>query len=231
MKTITFCCCIFLSLVSGAQSPFTLFRQDLQADNFSRAQKILDSCSVARYHEDSILYYKGLLILKKGNIRGAKIHAENLKKTYPAFTEIHHLNGLISFAEEDYGNSIKEFTELISITPTHAKAIYNRSVAYGQLEDFPAAIDDLTTCIRLDSTNAAAYYSRAYWHEASKNLVEAQKDYEKTIQLEPKNYDAYLGLAYIYQNQKDYTKACDAVNRAIAAGSQIAESVRDNFCR
>ena len=76
-----------------------------------------------------------------------------------------------------------------------------------------------------------AYYSRAYWYESVNNYVEASKDYERTLRLEPKNFDAYLGLAYAYQNMKENIKACETITKAIAAGSQIAEEVRHNFCK
>jgi len=231
MKRIAFYSFIFFSLLSKAQSPFTAFRYNLEAENYVSAQEVLDSCSFVKYQEDSVLYFKGLLTLKKGNVKGAKIHFENLRKTYPAFTEANYLNALIYFTEEDYGNSIKEFTRVITQNPSHVKARYNRSIAYGLLEDYLLAIDDLTACINLDSTNAMAYCSRGYWYEYSSRYAEAKKDYEKTIRLDPKNYDAYFGLAYVYQSQKENTKACETINKAILAGSQIAVELKEIFCR
>jgi Tfp pilus assembly protein PilF len=76
-----------------------------------------------------------------------------------------------------------------------------------------------------------AYYSRAYWNEFSNKYEEAKADYEKSLQLDPKNYDAYFGIAYIFKNQKEYGKACETINRAIQAGSQIAVELKENFCR
>lgn len=230
MKKILLYSLIALSLVSLAQSPFTAFRYKLQEDNFKDAESTLDSCSFLKYQEDSVLYYRGLLTLKKGKVKGAKIHAENLQRMYPNFYEVHYLNGLISFTQEDYGKSIEEFSVLLKQQPNHLKAQYNRSLAYGMLEDYKSAINDLNTCLQIDSTFALAYYSRAYWYEFTNKYADAIADYEKSIRLDPKNYDAYLGLAYIYNNQKENTKACEVLNRAINAGSVVAAELRANYC-
>ena len=224
---------IFLlgSFFLKAQSPFIIFRANLQVDNYQGSQRILDSCSFAKYQQDSVLFYKGLLTLKKGNVKGARTICTNLKSAYPAFTEVHYLSALIYFLDQNYGSSINEFSTVIKNNPNHFKAIYNRSLAYGMLEDFTSAINDLGSCITLDPNYAMSYYSRAYWYEYTSKYEEAKKDYEKSIQLDPKNYDAYFGLAYIYKNQKDNTKACETISSAISAGSQIAEELKENFCR
>jgi len=231
MRTFLIHIFLFSTLLQKAQSPFISFRANFQKEDYKTSQKILDSCSFAKYQMDSVLFYKGLLTLKKGNVKGAKLLCKDLQKTYPAFNEVHYLNALIYFNQEDYGNSIDEFTVLIMQNPQHMKARYNRSLAHGMLDNYLSAIDDLTACITVDSTFAVGYYSRAYWYEFSGNYDDAKKDYEKSIDLDPKNYDAYFGLAYIYQNQKENTKACEVLSKAISQGSQIAAELKENFCR
>ncbi|WP_317899551.1 tetratricopeptide repeat protein [Aurantibacillus circumpalustris] len=222
---------IFFALIIRAQTPFENFRERLQEEDFKTAQSIIDSCSYSNYHMDSVLYYKGLLTLKKGNIRGARTICNNLKKMYPDFFEQHYLSALIYFVNQNYGNCINEFTIVLQKDSMHLKALYNRSLAYGMLDDYTRAIEGLSKCVLYYPNYAMGYYSRAYWYEYSVNYTEAKKDYEKSIALNPKNYDAYMGLAYIYQNEKNSDKACDIINNAITAGSQIAEELKENFCR
>jgi len=231
MKIFVLHILLLIGFLLKAQSPFIIYRTSLQADDYKGAQRILDSCSFSKYQLDSVLFYKGLLILKKGNIKGARAICSSLKDAYPSFTEVHYLSALIYFLDQNYGTSINEFSIVIKNNPNHFKALYNRSLAYGMLEDFKSAIDDLSTCITLDPNYALSYYSRAYWYEYTGKHAEAKIDYEKSIQLDPKNYDAYFGLAYIYRNQKDNTKACETISSAISAGSQIAEELKENFCR
>lgn len=226
---------IILLLLSGfaarAQRPFTRVKDLMHNGDFSPALVTLDSCILKNYHKDSALYYKSMVYLKKGGVKYAKDIAHTLTKTYPDFKEVHYLNGLIQYSDENFGKSIDEFGLAIRANPNHIKALYNRSLAFGMLEDYLNAIDDLGACIALNPNYALAYYSRGYWYEFTGNYIEAAKDYENSIRLDPMNYDAYYGLAYVYQMQKETSRACEVINMAIREGSQIAEELKSNFCK
>jgi tetratricopeptide (TPR) repeat protein len=214
-----------------AQSPFTRVREFMQEDNLKPVFQILDSCTKNDFHKDSVLLYRGLAYLKKGDLHEAKKNHKDLIQAYPNFSEADYLNGLIQFTDNNYGKSVNAFNRVIKRDPKHIRALYNRSIVLGLLEDYLSAIEDLDACIALNPDYAKAYYSRAYWYEYTGNYTEAKKDYEQVIRLDPKNYDAYLGLAYIFQNQKENEKACETITRAIKAGSQIAEELKENFCK
>lgn len=203
----------------------------LEKNEFKTSLNILDSCYTAKYQKDSSIFYMGLVHFKSGNIEVGHRYCDILTKEFPAFYDVHYLKGLMYFAKESYAKSADEFTRVIEKDPNNVKALYNRSVALGQMEDYMDAIDDLGKCIQLEPGNAQSYYSRAYWYEFTGNFTEAIKDYQTTLKLNPRNYDAYLGLAYIYQNQKDFVKACETITQAIAAGSQAAEEIKANFCK
>ncbi len=221
---------IFVSIVAGAQSVFTRVRTD-QVSAHPIAHLILDSCNKANYFKDSVLYYKGMIDLKENNLIEAKLFCKELLKTYPNFTEVHFLQGLIYLSGKNYGKSINEFALALQKNPNHLKALYNRALAFGLMEEYDKAIEDLNTCVTIKPGYSLAYYSRGYWHEYLGNYPAAIKDYEATINLDPKNYDAYFGLAYIYQGQKSNAKSCEIINNAIHEGSQIAEEIKDNFCK
>jgi tetratricopeptide (TPR) repeat protein len=226
---------LHIFLITGlflkAQSPLAEVRSSLQSGDFKTSQQILDSCSKINFQPDSVLFYKGLLSLKKDNVNAARKYCTELEKTYPTFKEAHYLSGLIYFLNEKYGKSIDEFNKILKDDPRHLKALYNRALAAGLIEDYRSAIEDLGSCIALDPNYSLAYYSRAYWEEYTGNDADAKKDYEVCIRLDPKNFDAYFGLAYVYKNLKEHDKACETVSKAISAGSQIAEELKENFCR
>ncbi len=214
-----------------AQLPFNKIRENINKNENTDLLKTLDSCLNKGYHRDSTLYYLGLVNLKTKHISEAQKNYKMLHDEFPNFKESHYLHGMIHYMNESYGKSIDEFSLVIKNNPKHTKALYNRSVALGQIDDFLSAIEDLNACISLNPNYALAYYSRAYWYESVSNYTEASKDYESTLRIEPKNYDAYLGLAYAYQNMKENVKACETINKAIGAGSQIAEEIKHNFCK
>lgn len=224
---------VLLLTCIGAQSqnPFLRVRSELDNNEFVQTKRILDSCFSTNFQRDSALYYKGMMQLRNGKLKDAKKTSAALKKEFPSFNERYFLEGIIFFTEENYGKCIDAFNSLIKSNPSHVKAIYNRSVAFGMLEEYLSAIEDLGTVISLKPQHANAYYSRAYWYEYTGNYAEALKDYEMSIQLDPKNFDAYYGMAFIYQNNREPSKACETIQRAVAAGSQIAEDLKENYCR
>lgn len=220
---------VLLSVVFGrSQNPFNRIRADLKAYS---STALLDSCAAKNYCPDSVYFYKTLAHLKKGELSQAKKNYKTLAKLYPDFKEIHYLNGMLLFSDQNYGRSVSEFNLAIKANPSNVKALYNRSVAFGVMDEYLSAIEDLDACIRLNPEYVLAYYSRAYWYEFTGNYVEAVKDYEQTIKLDPGNYDAYLGVAYVYQNLGEPAKACDALTRAIKEGSQVAAELKDIFCK
>jgi len=231
MKGIVLFTLVIVCLASAAQSPFDVARRNIRDGNFHGLLNSMDSCVAKNYYADSALYYKGILYLKREDMKNAKKTCNSLLKAHPAFAEGHYLNGLIQYSDENFGKSIDEFNLVLKANPKHVKALFNRSLAFGVLEDYLSAIEDLGACIAIDPNYALAYYSRGYWYEFTGNYIEAAKDYENSIRLDPKNYDAYYGLAFVYQTQKETTKACEVINRAINQGSQIAEELRNNFCR
>jgi tetratricopeptide (TPR) repeat protein len=220
---------LFLSLSAVSQSVFNRVRADLSPGK--NILQILDSCITNSFYKDSALFYEGLIAVKQHSLTEAKNHAKALAKNFPEFHEVHYLNGMIYLAGKNYGKSTTEFTTLLQKNSKHLKALYNRALAFGLMEEYDKAIEDLNSCIALKPMYSLAYYSRGYWHEFLGNYPAAIKDYENTINLDPKNYDAYFGLAYIYQGLKTYDKSCEMINRAIVAGSHIAEDLKDNFCK
>lgn len=229
MRRIIFYIFILNSFGSVAQSVFSRVHANLAATKTNLS--ILDSCFGKNFQKDSVLFYKGMIALKQNNHAEARLRCKELLKLYPDFSEAHYLNGLIYLSSKNYGKSVNEFSALLQKNSKHIKALYNRALAFGLMEEYDKAIEDLTSCISLKPMYSLAYYSRAYWNEYRGNYTDAIKDYETTINLDPKNYDAYLGLAYIYRGLKSNTKSCEIINNAIQAGSQIAEEVKDNFCR
>lgn len=221
---------LFVSLLGLSQSPFEAMRENNLQANYHKSLLIADSCLTKNYQKDSALFYKGLTYLKMDNLKLAKKNCQLLLKSFPEFSDAHYLLGLIYFTNQNYASSVDEFSKVLKTNSKHLKARYNRSIAFGLLEDYLYAIEDLSMCIQLNPNYSLAYYSRAYWYEYTGNYAESIKDYLSVIRLDEKNYDAYLGLAYVYQNQKETLKACETIQSAILAGSQIAEDVKDSFC-
>ena len=215
----------------NAQTPFEIIRKNIVSSNHQNSLSIIDSCLKVQYQIDSSMYYKGLVYIKDNNIKLATKQCITLHKKYPDFYEVHYLNGLISFSQNKFFKSVSEFSKIIKINPNDAKALYNRSIAYGKLEDYDDAIADLDSCLKLNPNYEMAHYSRAYWLEYLGKYKEAIADYQIVIRLDPMNFEAYFGLAYLFNISNEKDKACDVINNAILMGSQIANELKESFCQ
>lgn len=213
--------------VSG-QSAFNAVRTAL--DNGSPfEEKSLDSLVKIKYCPDSIFYFKALLHIRANELKMALPLLEKLKENYPTFYLQHYAKALYFFQKKDYGRSVDQFNLVLQQDSNHVKSLYNRALIAGLLEDYASALEDLSSCIAI-APSSNLYYSRAYWNELSGNYQAAIRDYEQCIDLSEKLFDAYFGLANCYRYLKQADKACHAIERAQAAGSQIALDLQDNYC-
>jgi tetratricopeptide (TPR) repeat protein len=222
--------CAIASLELNCQSIYSRARQLIDQNELDRSYTLLDSCFKKSYFADSALYYKSIAYLKDQKPEKALQLSERLIHEYPDFTDVHLLLGMIYFAQNNFGKSIDSFNRHLELSPDHFKSLQNRALAEAMLEDYEAALSDLDKAVELAPLNSQIYYSRGYWRNIVGKTEEAISDFNKTIELDPKNYDAYLGLAQIYHNQKNIQKACESVERASAAGSQIAEELKRTYC-
>ena len=217
-------------VAAAAQQPFSRSRTAFLNDQQRAAEKILDSCEKRGYYTDSVHFYRAMNYARSGELKKAKKTVKALAKQYPAFGELDYLKGILSYNETNYARSIDEFSRSIEKNPTHYRAIYNRSLAYGMMDEYLFAIEDLGRLIALNPADGKIYYSRAYWYEYTGNYTEAAKDYSEAIKLDPRNFDAYLGLAFSYRQLGEKDRSCDVMTQAINAGSQIAAELRAAYC-
>lgn len=212
-----------------AQAPFDRLRAALDEGNLELSS-LADSCLRQNYQTDSALYYHSLFLIKKGRLAEAKTQITLLEKKYPDFYMKDYAYALYYFESENYGKCTDRLNAVLKKNPAHLKSLYNRALVAGLLADYKAAIEDLSACISLQPEQAMYYYSRAYWHEMGGKLDAAGSDYEMAIRKNSRLFDAYFGIANCYRLQKNNDKACEAIDRAEAAGSQVAGDLRQTYC-
>ena len=69
-------------------------------------------------------------------------------------------SGMQLLKNGEAGRAIAAFTQSISENPGHARAYYNRGLAYSSQEDYDAVISDYSRAIELDPGLAPPYYNR-----------------------------------------------------------------------
>ena len=224
-----FCIFIFLlSLFVRAQKPFFVAHEAFNQGDLKRSGQLLDSCNT---NPDSVLYLKAYIKLKEGQLTEAQKLCKTLSAQYKDFYEVWFLKGLMASMHKSYPQAAELFTKVIMADKSHVKAYYNRALVRGLMDDNEGAVADLNECLKLDPNYAAAYYSRGYWHEANGDYTQARADYAKTIALDPSYKEAYLALAYVLSLSGEKQKACETIDLAIEKGLEVAQDLKEDFCK
>jgi tetratricopeptide (TPR) repeat protein len=85
------------------------------------------------------------------------------------------------------GNSdlaIRDFTEVLNLSPRHAVAIRSRPQSYFAAGDLKRAVSDYALLIRLNPRNARAFYLRGLPERELQEFDRALDDFTRMIQIE-----------------------------------------------
>jgi len=123
-------------------------------------------------------------------------------------------NAMCKVNENDHESAIELFTKALKTNKNSTDALYNRGIAYLNIEKIELAIFDFTRLIELDQDNAFYYSCRAFAKARSKDKKGAITDYEIAIKLDPNNPITYnnMGLVqeeigYMEQAQKSFKQS------------------------
>ncbi|MBM4328517.1 MAG: tetratricopeptide repeat protein [Deltaproteobacteria bacterium] len=203
----------------------------------------LTPCWALTEDEISELVRQGRLALdSKGFARGVDIFSRLIIADPRA--EFFYLRGLAYQALEQYGPSISDLANAVSLSP--GNALYHLAMGLAQLGNaqFKEAVDSISGALKLDPDNPEAllYRARAYLNLGIENG--ALQDLERAIKLMPEDAELYrlrgdaLSLAGNYARAvSDYTAAlrlkptdCASLNNrgvALANLGRTREAVDD----
>jgi len=123
-------------------------------------------------------------------------------------------NAMRKVNKNDFESAIELFSKVLKNKANNTDALYNRGVAYLNVEKIELAIYDFSKLIELDAENAFYYSCRAFAKARTKDKKGAIKDYEIAIKLDPNNPITYnnMGLVqeeigYMEQAQKSFKQS------------------------
>ena len=93
--------------------------------------------------------------------------------------------------------------------------LYERSIAYSNLEKYDLALKDINKAIELDVENSSYYYNRLNIYLLKNDLENSILEANKTIEMDRKDPQGFYALAYIMNLNKDYYKSLNYVSIAI----------------
>jgi uncharacterized protein (TIGR03032 family) len=137
-------------------------------------------------------YSKSNYIISKEDIEIVKMPETKIERATPHFDKGNDL-----YNENKKIEAIEEYKKAIAIQNDHLPAIFNMSVALGDIGNFDEAFKMLQDVIDKDASILEAYDSMAFIYYKKGDLKSAKKLYEKILKLDEKNQKAKNSLETI----------------------------------
>ena len=144
------------------------------------------------------------------------VKTQQFIKHHPDDPKAYHNLGIIYARRERYDLAIENYKKAIALSPHSAKIHYNLGLVYEDLHQFDLAIESYKKAIHHDPKLATAYNNLAMrYAEQELHLDEALKLAKTAVQLTPQEHNHLDTLAWIYYRKQMYTKAEQALTKAI----------------
>ncbi len=140
---------------------------------------------------------------------------------YAQTAEEHLQDGNASFKQDEFDQSIIEYTKALDIDPNLTQAYNNRGVAYAQEGSLSRAIADFTMAIANNFNDAEAYNNRGHAYAEQGNFSQAIADYTRAIRIDAFYVKAYNNRELVFYKLGEYDKAWADVHTAQAIGGVV----------
>jgi tetratricopeptide (TPR) repeat protein len=125
--------------------------------------------------------------------------------------------GIEQHQEGQLEAAIATYSQAIAQRPNYAEALYNRALAYLELEDRAAeALADLNAAIEHQPQFADAYFCRGLMAIDRQQYEAALHDFNRALDFDPFSPSPAINRGAIYCIQKDYAQAQAEYNSAAA---------------
>ncbi len=208
--------------IAQAQSAEELYKEGLDKLNrLKRVEaKLIFSKAIEKDPKLAKAYYQRGLINKHFNDTEdafqdfKKVTA--LEKDFK--TEAHFEIGLMKVAQEQYKESVIDFSIVLNSDSTNAKAYYLRGISNKLSNQNEVALLDFKSAIKFDSTNVDAYFQKGVVEVELERFDEAITTLTKTVNKNNKHAQAYFfrGVAHFEEaSRKEYDHKKAHLNNAL----------------
>ena len=131
---------------------------------------------------------------------------------------------LVGFRYYGDGLHVEKGRPFQKVSPTDAKAYYNRGGAYLKKDEYDRAISEFTKAIEMNPWYAEAYKGRGSAYLSEEMYYLAIPEFTKALEVNPKDAEAYKdrGIAYLWEDE--YYLAIADCTKAIELNPKDAET-------
>jgi len=138
--------------------------------------------------------------------------------------EFYFNRGITSVDQDNFTQSIADFTKAIEINPNVAEPYCARAVAYDIKGKFNQAITDFTKAIEINPKDIKAYYTRGVIYVKKGKFTQALSDFTKAIAINPDQAEPYCARGAIYGKQRKFTQSLSDFTKAIEINPNYADA-------
>ncbi len=170
---------------------------------------------------DTTMDAPATLSTKSKKKRTTNVQEYNQERQTPEF---HFKRGLVLYEISKYGEGIKEFDTVISMSPEMTRAYVNRGKGKYQLKQYQGALEDFARAIDIDNTDTTAYNQLALTYYYMGNYPKSVEANTELIKLSPNNASAYFNRGVAYGQLKNYNKSIADFEKAVALNKKYTEA-------
>ncbi len=145
-------------------------------------------------------------------------------KTEAKSIPVHYLLGLDFYRTRDFKSSVREFDEVLALSPSYALAAYYLGLAHAGAGDWDAAIASLTRALELDKTNFAAAFNLGAAYLQKRRFDESLAAFRQSVGINPGYAQGYEAIGELLLFQQKPDEAMVAFKQALAAGPENPKS-------
>lgn len=131
-------------------------------------------------------------------------------------------SGNTNLKNKNYSSAIKDYTDLIALSPDFVSTYRNRGIAYQAIGQYSLSIGDENKYIEATPNDAFAYSTRGWSKYYQKDYMGSLADFNKQIELEPNSAFAYYNRGSAKSELKDEYGAIADYSKAIELKSDYS---------
>jgi len=215
------------ALAQSGKDPNALYGAGMAAlkkGNFAEAQELFQKGVNSGKRKAEFLYGLGLAQMELGSLAEADLTMRKAIKADGKVAAYHDALGDINFRKGVWTFAISEYKTALELDSTLTSAYLKIGESFFQSADLTEAVRNFKEYVRRAPADTFSLYRLARIFEASKNPAEAAFFYQKLTEQRPNNGEYWFGYGRAEYELGKYDQAGEALEKAIALGTKVAES-------
>jgi tetratricopeptide (TPR) repeat protein len=215
-----------IKLSPDAAMPY-LHRARVYAADKKNKEALDDIAQALKIEPDSPQHVGQALLLRAqvhqqaGDAKAARADLDEALKGTPDWAPALELRAILSAGDNDYGQAIEDFKQLLKVAPKNPELLGQLGILYEANKQPRKAIASYTDVLAIDSENFMALRGRADAYLNIGDHADAVTDYEAALKIKPEDSGVLNNLAWVLATSPD-----DKVRngkRSIELGTQAAK--------